>query len=96
MCSFQCSLKYRGKRDGSGETIGNEKPGSTVIHPEIQLGCHSIENKDIIAGLDSFVENNDIDLIALTHKKRNMFYRIFNPSLAKKLLFKSKKTGFCV
>jgi nucleotide-binding universal stress UspA family protein len=83
-----------GEKGKEREKLSEMKNHFNMIHPEIPLGCHSIENKDIIAGLDSFVENNDIDLIALTHKKRNMFYRIFNPSLAKKLLFKSKRPVF--
>jgi nucleotide-binding universal stress UspA family protein len=64
------------------------------LHPEVSLGCHYIENKDIITGLDKFVEDNDIELIALTHKKRNLFFRLFKPSLAKKLLFQTKKPVF--
>jgi nucleotide-binding universal stress UspA family protein len=61
---------------------------------QLKLECHIIESEDILSGLNEFVENLDIDLIALTHKKRNLFYRLFNPSLAKKLLFQTKRPVF--
>jgi nucleotide-binding universal stress UspA family protein len=61
---------------------------------KLSLECHVIQSDDILEGLDKFVENNDIDLIALTHRKRNFFYRILNPSLAKKLLFQTKRPVF--
>lgn len=60
----------------------------------ISLECHIIESKEILEDLNKFVETNDIELIALTHKKRNLFYRLFNPSLAKKLLFQTKRPVF--
>lgn len=63
-------------------------------HKNISLECHIIGSEDILSGLNSFVDESDIDLIALTHKKRNLFYRLFNPSLAKKLLFQTKKPVF--
>ena len=64
------------------------------LNTGISLKCHIIESKNILEALDEFVEDNDIQLIALTHRKRNLFYRLFNPSLAKKLLFQSKKPVF--
>jgi nucleotide-binding universal stress UspA family protein len=63
-------------------------------YDKVDLDCHIIESSDILSGLNDFVETHDIDLISLTHKKRNMFYRLLNPSLAKKLLFQTKRPVF--
>lgn len=60
----------------------------------IPMECHIIKNDNILEGLNNFVEVHDIDLISLTHKKRNLFYRLLNPSLAKKLLFKTNRPVF--
>ncbi len=60
----------------------------------LSIECHNIKSDDIVTDLNAFVESNDIELIALTHKKRNIFYRLFNPSLAKKLLFQTKRPVF--
>ena len=60
----------------------------------LSIECHNIESDDIVTGLNNFVESNEIEIIALTHKKRNIFYRLFNPSLAKKLLFQTKRPVF--
>ncbi len=76
------------------EKLTGMKKHFNDIYPEIPLECHTIENKNILDGLNRFVEDADIDLIALTHKKRNLFYRLFNPSLAKKLLFQTKRPVF--
>ncbi len=63
-------------------------------HKKLSLECHIIESKNLLQGVNDFIEANDIELIALTHKKRNIFYRLFNPSLAKKLLFQTKRPVF--
>lgn len=60
----------------------------------IPVECHIIKSDNMLEGLNDFVEVHDIDLISLTHKKRNLFYRLLNPSLAKKLLFKTNRPVF--
>ena len=37
--------------------------------------------------LDSFIQANNIDVITITSYKRNMFARLFNPSIAMKMIF---------
>jgi len=76
------------------EKLSELKKHFNVKHKKLALECHIIESEDILSGLDGFVEEYDIDLIALTHKKRNLFYRLLNPSLAKKLLFQTKRPVF--
>jgi nucleotide-binding universal stress UspA family protein len=54
---------------------------------EFNLVCDMIQHSDVVEGLDEFIDEKDIDLIALTTHKRTLFERIFNPSLARKMLF---------
>ena len=35
------------------------------------------------------IKDNQIDIIALTSYKRNIFARLFNPSIARKMIFHS-------
>lgn len=78
----------------NSEKMAEMKTSFMKKSKNLDLRCHIIESENIIAGLDKFVEDHDIDLIALTHKKRNLFYRLLNPSLAKKLLFQTKRPVF--
>lgn len=60
------------------------------IYPNIKLSYNLIEGEDnVISNLDEFVQKNKIDLIALTTAKRNVFTRMFKPSVSRKILFHS-------
>jgi nucleotide-binding universal stress UspA family protein len=47
------------------------------------------KDDDILNALDKFVIENKIDIISLNTHKRNIFARLFNPSLSHKMLFHS-------
>ena len=51
------------------------------------LHCDLIHNNDIVQGLEDYIEDKEIDLLALTTHKRGIIERLFNPSLAKQMLF---------
>ncbi len=51
------------------------------------LHCDLIHNNDIVKGLEDYIEDKEIDLLALTTHKRGIIERLFNPSLAKQMLF---------
>jgi len=57
---------------------------SVVSHP---LKFSFLENKEYIDAFDSYIKSNNIDLICMTTRKRNIIERFFNPSLAKKMLY---------
>lgn len=58
-------------------------------YPEIDSDYTLINDEDIIKGVDTFVKKNNIDIIALTTAKRNIFARMFSPSVSRKMLFYS-------
>lgn len=49
--------------------------------------CQLIVGDDILDEFEKFIAANHIDVLALTTHKRSMFARIFNPSIARKMLF---------
>jgi nucleotide-binding universal stress UspA family protein len=51
--------------------------------------CQLIVGDDILGELDKYITANQIDVLALTTHKRSIFARIFNPSIARKMLFHS-------
>jgi nucleotide-binding universal stress UspA family protein len=54
---------------------------------DYKLNCDLMQHEDVVQGLEEYIEEKDIDLIALTTHKRGMIERLFNPSLAKQMLF---------
>jgi nucleotide-binding universal stress UspA family protein len=84
----------KGEYEEELEKLAQMKNKFNSMYGQIPLECHIIKSKNIGGGLESFVKDAGIDLIAITHKKRSLFYRLFNPSLAKKLLFQTKTPVF--
>jgi len=58
-------------------------------YPEMESSYCVIRGDNLIDGLNDFITNRNIDVITLTAQKRNIFSRLFNPSLAHKMLFHS-------
>lgn len=59
-------------------------------YPELNSDYALIEESaDFIKDVDSFVKKQNIDVIALTTAKRNIFSRMFIPSVSRKMLFYS-------
>ena len=46
-----------------------------------------IDNKDILQGLEDFIKDNYIDIVALTTHKRNFITRLFHPGVTKQMFF---------
>ena len=44
---------------------------------------------DFLNSLDNYIKTNQIDIITLTSYKRNIFSRLFNPGIARKMIFHS-------
>ena len=51
--------------------------------------CDVIPHEAVIEGLQDYIERKEIDLLALTTHKRGVFERLFNPSIARKMIFHS-------
>lgn len=54
---------------------------------DYNLNCDLIQRDDVLQGLEDYIEDKEIDLLALTTRKRGVIERLFNPSLAKQMLF---------
>lgn len=58
-------------------------------YPAFHLDYQVIETSDMLTSLDEFIEKEKIDILALTTSKRNIFARMFRPSISRKMLFHS-------
>jgi nucleotide-binding universal stress UspA family protein len=57
--------------------------------PNTRIDFDLVHNEDFWVGMESYVRSKDIDIISLTTHRRNIFARLFNPSIGKKMLFHS-------
>jgi nucleotide-binding universal stress UspA family protein len=56
-------------------------------YAEKDFDCRLVVGDDLLTEFDKFIEAENIDVISLTTHKRNMISRLFNPSVAKKMVF---------
>ncbi len=56
---------------------------------EHNVECGLLESFDLQKGLEEFILEKNIDVLAMTTHKRNLFERLFKPSLTKKFLFQT-------
>jgi hypothetical protein len=58
-------------------------------YPKLTINYTELKNGDILEAIDEFVTTKQIDMIAFSTIRRGMIMRIFNPSIASKMLFHS-------
>jgi len=58
-------------------------------YPDIDIDYILIDSADMLSSLDSYIERREIEIIGLTTAKRNIFARMFSPSVSRKMLFYS-------
>lgn len=56
-------------------------------YPDISIDFSVLDDGDLLVAVEKFVQQKQIDIITLTTHKRSMITRIFNPSIARKMLF---------
>ncbi len=77
---------------GKDTAFDNAKMNSLKEHfktefSDFNLHCDLIQRNDVLQGLEDYIEEKEIDMLALTTQKRGVIERLFNPSLAKQMLF---------
>lgn len=56
-------------------------------YPTANITYSVLDDGDLLLAIEKFVRDNKIDLITLTTRRRNIFARMFNPGIARKMLF---------
>lgn len=59
----------------------------TKQHPGLNIGHTVLRDGDLLDSIQTFVEEKRIDMIAFSTYRRSMITRIFNPSIARKMIF---------
>lgn len=58
-------------------------------YSDMEIHYDVVMNDDFLKSFDEYIKTNQIDIITLTSYKRNIFARLFNPSIARKMIFHS-------
>ena len=58
-------------------------------YPNLNLDYKLIDTNDMLKSLDEYIKTDGIEILALTTSKRNIFARMFSPSISRKMLFHS-------
>lgn len=70
--------------------LGGIKEYLTKKYPELTVEYDIVRSDvDFAEALSGFVESKDIELITLTSYRRNLFARLFNPSIASRMVFQT-------
>lgn len=68
--------------EGMKETIRKRYAGKN-------FNCVLLEGEDVLNTLETYINDFEVDIISLTTHKRSMISRLFNPSIARKMIFHS-------
>ncbi len=89
---FNIKLKcvHVGQPHGDGWDMARLEGMKNVLQEKykgFEFGCHLIVGKDPLESLEKYMQEEKVDIISLTTHKQNMITRLFNPSLAKRMVF---------
>ncbi len=59
-------------------------------YPYTGFDCQLVHNKNLPEAIDEFIQENKVDVLALTTHRRNIFTRLFNPSISHEMVMHSK------
>lgn len=82
-------LAERGNSEWNKIKLDGVKSYFSRQYPDKNIFCQLIEGENQLEDLDRILRADNIDIMALTNKRRNIFARLFNPSMAKRMLFHS-------
>lgn len=95
---FSVSLIHLSETDDAWNEIklGGIKEYFQRQYSSLNIHYDIVKNDDLLSSLDSYIKTNNIDIIALASYKRNLFSRLFNPSIARKMIFHSDTPLFII
>lgn len=79
----ECSEWDKARLEGMKELLKSR-------YAEKDFDCRLLQGDDLLKTLDKFIKDENIDVISLTTHRRNLISRLFNPSVARKMVFHSQ------
>jgi nucleotide-binding universal stress UspA family protein len=57
------------------------------LYPQLKVEYDIIEEDQLLTHLDDYLKQERVDMLCLTNYKRNVFARLFNPGIARRMIF---------
>ena len=77
------------------EKLNNLKDYFKKQYPQLCINFKIIQgNKSLLKELDKYIMENNVNTLVIRSNKRNMFARLFAPSIARKMIFHAKTPLF--
>ena len=61
-------------------------------YPQLNIGYDVIDSQNMIEAINYYVESEEVNILALNTRRRNLFGRIFMPSISRKVLLNNNVT----
>lgn len=74
----------------SNDKLGHMQDYFSKEYPNLHVSCEMIKEDNMLEDIDRLTHERCIDVICIANYKRNIFARLFNSSMATKMLFHSK------
>lgn len=75
----------------TNEELAKISQSFEMLHPQLNINYKLIDSPDIALALSDFIIQENVSIISLNTRRRNLFSRIFFPSKSRKLLLFSDK-----
>lgn len=86
-CKVICLHVNQGNNDYLDEAmLEGMREALSEKYPDATFDCRLVHSKNLAQAIDQFIQDNEIDALALTTHRRNVLTRLFNPSITRKLI----------
>jgi len=82
-------ISKEGKKSWNETKMKALKDYFQKVKKGVKIECDLLEGSDVFKELEDYTEKNNINLIAISNRKRGLIYRLFNPDITKQLLLRS-------
>lgn len=86
-CKVICLHVNQGNNDVLDEAmLEGMKEALCEKYPDAAFDCRLVHSKNLPEAIDQFIQENKINVLALTTHRRNLLTRFFNPGVARKMM----------
>lgn len=90
-CKVICLHVNRGNNGELDEAmLEGMKEALVEKYPYAAFDCRLVHAANLPEAIDNFIQDNNIDVLAVTTHRRNLITRLFNPSIAHKMMMHTK------
>jgi nucleotide-binding universal stress UspA family protein len=90
-CKVICLHVNQGNNGDLDEAmLEGMKEALSEKYPHASFDCRLVHSQNLPEAIDQFIQENKIDLLAITTHRRNLITRLFNPSVAHRMIIHTK------